>query len=245
MKSKKLVYEKQLIRKKMISLIIYGIIFLISTIAFYFVNTSKAKNVIKIGVSVIDKDANLEISNYDLKVQEEDGKYKADLYPIQNGFVVKKYKFVTEKEYEEIKNKYEKVDEENKEKEEEKEGTSPDEIEDRKKIDLTESKKEIELTEEQLKTKKIYLVAEYDFKEIDNKKIYNKIISGTTEKNNINITGYMPEDSEISIKDKDLKEVQEKLKNNFQDVNKELNIIAAYDIKIISNEKEYEPEDFD
>ena len=70
MKSKKVIYEKQLVRKKMISLIIYGIIFLISTIAFYFVNTSKAKNVIKIGVSVIDKDANIEISNYDLKVQE-------------------------------------------------------------------------------------------------------------------------------------------------------------------------------
>ena len=36
------------IRKKMISLIIYGIIFLISTIAFYFVNTSKAQNVIRL-----------------------------------------------------------------------------------------------------------------------------------------------------------------------------------------------------
>ena len=37
--SKKVVYEKQLVRKKMLSLIIYGIIFLVSTIAFYFVNT--------------------------------------------------------------------------------------------------------------------------------------------------------------------------------------------------------------
>ena len=248
MKSKKVIYEKQLVRKKMISLIIYGIIFLISTIAFYFVNTSKAKNVIKIGVSVIDKDANVEISNYDLKVEEDDGKYKADLYPLQNGFIVKKYKFATKEEYEEIENKYKKIDEENKEKEEEKEDQeeiSQDELEDRKKIDLSESKKEIELTEEQVNAKKIYLIAEYDKKEVDNKELFNKILSSTTEKNNINISGYMPEDSQISIKDKDIKEVKEQLKSNFQDVNKELNIIAAYDIKIISNEKEYEPEDFD
>ena len=61
MNSKKTVFEKQIVRKKMVSLIIYGIIFLISTIAFYFVNNSKAKNVLKVGVSIIDKEANIYI----------------------------------------------------------------------------------------------------------------------------------------------------------------------------------------
>ena len=71
MNSKKTIYETQLVRKKMGLLIIYGIIFLISTLAFYFVNNSKAKDVLKVDVSVIDKEANIEISNYELKVQEK------------------------------------------------------------------------------------------------------------------------------------------------------------------------------
>ena len=91
MNSKKTVFEKQIVRKKMVSLIIYGIIFLISTIAFYFVNNSKAKNVLKVGVSIIDKEANIEICNYDLKIQEDDGSYKTELLPIQGGFKVKKF----------------------------------------------------------------------------------------------------------------------------------------------------------
>ena len=91
----------------------------------------------------------------------------------------------------------------------------------------------------------MYFIAEYDVKEAKDKKIYNKIISKTTNKASINILGYMPEKAELSLKEKDLEEVTNILKNNFQDVNREIKLIAAYDIKILSEEKEYEPEDFD
>ena len=348
MNSKKTIYEKQLVRKKSISLIIYGIIFLISTLAFYFVNNSKAKDVLKVDVSVIDKEANIEISNYELKVQEKDGKYKTDLLPIQGGFKVKKYKLASKKEFdeymeiykqkaeekankeenkeakekngiEEIKdskektNKNEKTENEdnkkdvnnnendkesdnktnkevnksdekqdkaeeknskkdekddlkdqekeekkqinndtrknekenNKDNEEEKEHTSiGDEFEEE--IDIALNSKKIELTDEQIEEKHIYIIAEYDYKEIDkNNTIYNKVISTSTAETNISISGYMPENSEVSVKNKELAEVKEAILKNFQDVNKEINLVAAYDIKIQSEDKEYEPEDFD
>ena len=299
MNSNKLDYKKQLVRKKMILLIIYGIIFLISTVAFYFVNTSKAKNVVKVKVSVVDKDANIGVSIIDLKAEEENGKYKVDLYPVQRGFLVKKYKLATQEEFEEIKNNFEeknnkennkenkkevntdlqdsnekkKTDnekeqdkeksddkqvndkkEEKKTEEEQSQGTekeedkkSEEEIEEeeRETRELIEDFKEIELTEEQLETKRLYIIAEYDSKEQKNNIIYNKIISSTIDNTHINISGYMPENAEISVNNKDLEEVKSKIKNNFQDVNRKINLVSAYDIKILSDEKEYEPEDFD
>lgn len=276
MNSKKVIFEKKLVRKKMISLIIYGIIFLISTIAFYFVNTSKAKNVMKIGVSVVDQNTNVEMTNYDLKVQEEDGKYKVRLYPIQNGFKVKKYKLSTEEEYNDFKKLYEEKRQKKEEKENKKENEKESIQDEKNKEKKDENKqeklkteeansldkdakekvekdiesiigisKELELTKEQVENKKIYLVAEYDSKEANDKTIYNKVISSSSEKNNISISGYMPEDSEISVKEVDISKTKETIQKNFQDVNKKINLIAAYDIKILSNEKEYEPEDFD
>ena len=41
-------FNKRVIRKRMLAVIIYGIIFLISTIAYYFVNTSNAQKVLKV-----------------------------------------------------------------------------------------------------------------------------------------------------------------------------------------------------
>ena len=315
MNSKKTVFEKQIVRKKMVSLIIYGIIFLISTIAFYFVNNSKAKNVLKVGVSIIDKEANIEICNYDLKVQEDDGSYKTELLPIQGGFKVKKYKLASKKDFEEYKKIYEEkakekdkksdaktedkkdeedkgkaeiekveneknIDNESKEQEtksvekkaEEKEDKKETEKEEKQTVeketkeekkkeeeeihtnigdekeeraDLVQNSKEIKLTDEQIEEKQIYIIAEYDFKEVKNNVIYNKVISNSTEQANVSISGYMPEKAEVSVKDKDIKEVKETILKNFQDVNKEINLVAAYDIKILSEEKEYEPEDFD
>ena len=312
MNSKNSIFKKHFVKKKMISLIIYGIIFLISTIAFYFVNNSKAKDVLKASVFVIDKDAYIEISNYDLKVQEKDGKYKTELFPIQSGNKVKKYKLVSKQEFQEYMEKYEhktekssqkennnenKAEEEKKEeketknekqenvtgevidnnsekqddknenkkkneskeenkkddniekeyknivKEEELHNNIGDQIEENVNLEL--NKKEIELTDEQLEEKQIYLIAEYDFKEVNKNKIYNKVISNSIKEATISISGYMPENSEVLLKNEDITEVKERILKNYQDVNKDINLIAAYDIKILSGEKEYEPEDFD
>ena len=340
MNSKKTIFEKQIIRKKMISLIIYGIIFLVSTIAFYFVNNSKAKDVLKVGVSIIDKEANIDICNYDLKIEEKDGTYKTELLPIQGGFKVNKYKLCSKNEFEEYKklyeekkqqkenvkdkknekkqenskeienenqkndtkteksenneeiseseenfeeqektetedkqnnknsiniekekdnNKEQKKEKDNKkeDKEENKEESDKKEVENKEdsiytnigdieeKIDLSLNSKEFKLTDEQIEEKQIYLIAEYDYKKEKDEIIYNKIISNSTNQANISISGYMPQNSEVSIKEKNIEEVKEIILKNFQDVNKDINLVAAYDLKILSEEKEYEPEEFD
>ena len=61
-------FKKQLNRKKMTLTVIYGIIFLISTMAFYFVNTSKAQNVQSIKIGVIDQNLELDEIYYQEKV---------------------------------------------------------------------------------------------------------------------------------------------------------------------------------
>ena len=271
--SKKYIYKKNMLRKKMTMIVIYGLIFLISTMAFYFVNTSKAQNLIKFEVSVLDKDSNIEVTKYDLKLPEEES-YKIELPSFQNGFKVKKYTIVSKKEFEEYlkqsgnekqSEKKSTVEQENKilntttqntlnEETSETEPTKKeDELSDKgeeKEIKYEEKNEiepenEFEISDEQLKSKKIYLLAEYEAKEVNNIKLYNKIISKSTKNNNISITGFMPQNAEIQVKELDKEEVQNNIIQGFQDTNKKINLTTAYDIKIIVDKKEYEPEEFD
>ena len=90
-------FKKQLNRKKMTLTVIYGIIFLISTMAFYFVNTSKAQNVQSIKIGVIDQNLELDEIYYQEKVSEkENGTYKINLPSSQNEFIVDSYYLITE-----------------------------------------------------------------------------------------------------------------------------------------------------
>ena len=292
MSSKKTIYKKQIVRKKMASIVTYGFLFLLSTIAYYFVNTSNAQNVTRIAVSVIDEEANIDIVNYELKAAEEDNNYSVKFSAFQNGFKVKKYILATEEEFETLKKQYDLEKSEKEEIEpieniEEEEKTSSEEINtenvededttlleseivldennkenienesqendinglnqqelDEEKIEI-EPDCELKLTQEQLESKKIYLIAQYDYKETGNEKLYNKIISENTEKNIVSVLGYMPKDSEILVKNIETEEIENKIKENFEDVNRDIKLSIAYDIKIIVDGKEYEPEDFD
>ena len=257
-------FNKRVIRKRMLAVIIYGIIFLISTIAYYFVNTSNAQKVLKVGVSVIDKDMNLEITNFELKAPEKDNKFSIELAPIQQGLWVNNYKIITKEEFQELKKNYEEKLE-NKEKNDKNETKQKEQIEkqteEEKKKEEKEKEKEekvkkenekknqktkkIQLTEEQLEEEKVYIIAEYDYKEYENELIYNKNISNsqTTDKINISVSGYMPEQAELDVKKIDIEETEKKIENSLKD--KDVELIAAYDIKIVDDENQYEPEDFD
>ena len=80
----------------------------------------------------------------------------------------------------------------------------------------------------------------------DNKTLYNKQIEKVIDKNADNkkiiIEGFMPLDSKISVK-----VVEDKEKQNLVLKGKDENttLKAIYDIKILSEGKEYEPTDFD
>lgn len=258
--SKNVIYKKQLVRKKMLSMIVFGTIFLISTIAYYFVNTSKAQNLLCLAVSVIDKEGNIEPVKYELKVPQENDIYSLTMKYNENGFAVNKYTIVSEDEYIKLQNLYEekksseiKYNKDEKEEPNIKESVEKetkelleDEKDNKDKTELTkENNEKINLTEEQVENKKIYLVADYDYKEEKEKKLYNKTIYYTGTDNYITVSGYMPKDSELSVNEVEKEEAENKIKSSFKDEQKDVNLSIAYDIKIISDKKEYEPDEFD
>ncbi len=404
-------YKKQIVRKKTASIIFYGIIFLISTLAYYFVNNSSAKNVLKIEAFAIDEELKIESTSCELKAEEKENKYIISLPSNQNGFVVSKYIILTEEEYNDlklleengkedtetndknntiIKEKKLESSEVNKklkntietEKTEQKESTATvqtkdnktaekseinknaevqgveeqdnteknheeikkqsiaedeteepndlaedidkreqtniedekkdsnekeaseeetnvnkgqteekkedvkkeadknssvnnnegeiketnDNKEESKKIEKTADEKaetkprsleeilaetkgeeiipeeEIELGKDIVESKKLYLLAVYDKKEIKGKELYNKIISEKTEKNNIIVSGYMPANAKLKVTEVDAEAVGEKISKS---VESSVKLQVAFDIKIIADAKEYEPNAFD
>lgn len=103
----------------------------------------------------------------------------------------------------------------------------------------------IKLTKEQIESKKVYLVANYDFKEVDDKVLYKKLISTTTDENSISIIGYMPQNAEISVENVEKEQVEKTINKGREDNKKGVSLLVAYDIKIMVDGESFEPEDFD
>ena len=99
MVSKNILYKKQIVRKKMLSIISFGIIFLISTITYYFVNNSKAQNLLRLEAFVVDQEAIIEETSYEIKAEGNEENYTIKLPDIQNGFVVNKYILISKAKY--------------------------------------------------------------------------------------------------------------------------------------------------
>ena len=97
------------------------------------------------------------------------------------------------------------------------------------------------LTNEELEKKEINIVVEYNTKEKDNKLLYLKHLEKTEENNRVILEGYMPVDGELKVETVNKDNVGELVKNH---VSKDAQIKKVYDIKIISEGKEYEPSDF-
>ena len=100
----------------------------------------------------------------------------------------------------------------------------------------------IYLTEQELDKKQISLKVEYDINEKEGQILYNKTIEKEIDENQVIISGYMPENAEIKIENADLEQVKEIAKNY---INDNTTLRVAYDIKIVAQDKEYEPTDFD
>ena len=84
--SKNKAYNKKMVKRKTVSIVFYGIIFLITTLAYYFVNNSNAQNVIKLESFIMDVEGKIEQTSYEVKVAEKDDKYIIKLPFIQNQF---------------------------------------------------------------------------------------------------------------------------------------------------------------
>lgn len=100
----------------------------------------------------------------------------------------------------------------------------------------------IYLTKQELKEKKIVLKVEYETKKKEEQILYNKTIEKEIDTNKVTISGFMPECAQIKVENSNLEQVKDLSKEH---INDKTNIKIAYDIKIIVEEKEYEPTDFD
>ena len=100
----------------------------------------------------------------------------------------------------------------------------------------------IYLTATEIEEQKLTLTVKYDEKEKNGEKLYNKQLEQIVEGKNISVKGYMPADATISVETAN----EEKTKETLKDIlNNDITYQIAYDIKLLSNEKEYNPTDFD
>lgn len=147
-------------------------------------------------------------------------------------------------------NKLEKGEEKQTENQEEDKVEKHEENQDDKEECLTDDKEEkvwlkpgskYYLSEEEMDSEQVTFKVVYKVRESNSKTLYYKVLETKLENNNIKIEGYMPKDADINIKVADFKEVEDIIKEE----DEFLNLNIAYDIKILSDGRKYEPNDFD
>ena len=98
------------------------------------------------------------------------------------------------------------------------------------------------LTATEIEEQKLNVIAKYDEKEKNGQLLYNKHLEQIIDDKNVTVEGYMPADAILTVEVAS----EEKTKEALKDVlNKDITYKIAYDIKLLSNEKEYNPTDFD
>lgn len=207
-------------RKRIAILICIIILIIIEIIAFGF---SRAKNIKEIELNIADYEKT--IDNEKIKVSaidEEKSGYYINLPETVNEKTVLKY-YIKEKKIEEN------------------EKTTENNIknEDTYKVEKIPNEK-IYLTKQEIENKKVTVQVKYDKKQ-DKISLYNKKIQTEVNENIVTVKGYMPLDAITQIKEINEEDIENILDKQLTEKNK---FKIAYDIKIISNGKEYEPKDF-
>ena len=98
------------------------------------------------------------------------------------------------------------------------------------------------LTEEQLEKEDLNVLAEYQTIEINGVKLYNQELVSESAEAKIVVTGYIPVGYGLNVKAEDINEIEE-LKADVEEL-KDTTVLAAYDIKILNGELEYQPKDY-
>ena len=243
---------------KLIVLIALVILIIIEIVAF---NNSRANKTLELNINISDSDQVVEtqIQTWSSAI-DENNEYYVTLPEFINQKKIKKYEIVSNKKSDEtntnqvqntsvnevVKNTMENTTTENSVEDKIQNETANKSVENDKttnKEEKTEYKPgdKIYLTGKEIEEKAITLKAVYDKKEKDNITLYYKNIAKEIDNRKIIVEGYMPIDSSIDIKtvsEQDItSQLDEFLINN-------VNFKTAYDIKIINNEKEYNPKSF-
>lgn len=255
--------KQYLISKKRISILICIIILVIFEVMAF--KESRANKIIEIMASIIDNDQKLD--NIDIKLEAinsgASGYYLTLPEYIENK-KVGEY-FVEEKNIHETisevtndtknleNNTTQKTTNETIQNIEEEQKENLDVSNSKSQETTTKSSKQpgevIYLTDQEVKEKSIILTAKYNAYEKNGQALYEQkiqkqveSIDNQTQGTIIQIEGYMPLNSEISVTNVSIETIEDTIRAQLTD---KVSFKRAYDIKILYNDIEYEPTDFD
>ena len=224
---------KKINKRKIFILIVLVISIIIEVRVF---TRSRADKLIDISINV--KDENNLINNNIVNLQaidENNAGYAITLPEFINGNKISKY-IIEEKKEVKKENQNEVIEENN---------VINQDLE---KIENTEINKvekavgeKIYLTNEELENKQININVEYDKKEKDDKILYFKQIEQEYNNNKIRVEGYLPNLSALSIEKIEKEEIENLVK---QYMSEATSLKVIYDIKIISENTEVKPKEF-
>ena len=101
----------------------------------------------------------------------------------------------------------------------------------------------IYLTQEEIDNLQMELVVEYDYIEINSQNLYKKELVVNDDNGNeiLSVLGYMPNDVQIKVEEIDITNLESEILEKYPN----RNIIGNYNIKLIANEKEYIPKEYE
>ena len=102
----------------------------------------------------------------------------------------------------------------------------------------------IYLTQEEIENSQIELNVEYDTIEVNELKLYSKKLTLKTDDNKenlISVLGYMPIDTKMEVTEFDISNIENEIQTNYPD----RYIVSNYNVKLISNEKQYIPREYE
>ncbi len=203
--------------KKRIGILI--ILILVTILGIKLFKNSKANKSIELVATIVDENDFLENEEYIIQASSEDESGYCIILPnVINEKVVSQY-YISEKNINE--------------------NITKDSNKDIKIVEKLPNEK-LYLTEEEVQNKKITLRAAF---EVNENMLYKKVLKSENGNNKISVEGYMPLDSVLKVETLNQQDLNEKINKEFGNENTSLKVV--YNIKIISDNKEYEPEELD
>lgn len=204
------IWRKKMLKNRIIGKKIRNIVILLMTIivmigAYRYIDRSQAENVIEIGAIALEESGQLEEEIKLEAKQLEDGSYEIQLPEISNNKKINKIVKASLKNTLDDSTVYTNTEENI--------------------LEIVENR--IHLTKEQIKSQQLKLEIQYDIKEQEETKLYNKILKYEDKENGklVEVKGYLPVDAELQVEEV----TQEQLTEIFGDKK----IKVAYDIKIL------------
>ncbi len=229
--------KKKMLKRKMINtsfLLIFSII-IIAT--YYTSNFSKAKDIVEVSVNI--KNSNSQDDEENLIVDATSGSDGESFYVklpnyINNKKVIK-YSYYLETSNNEETN----IAETNTIETNTIETNTEEDINEIGPNDILPESK-IYLTTNEVRDKKLTILAHYDTKEVEGQVLYNQLLEQQINDSKITVTGYMPENAQLKIEEINKKNAQTTIR---EQTSTPVILAVAYDIKIQIGENIFEPYD--